>query len=325
MGVVANDQGHDLVDTTVLRACGITAREVGGGCFCCCFDRLVDATEGWPRDLAPEVLVAEAVGSCTDLVATVVRPLQALHADHLTVGPVSVFVDVRRLAPGRAPVFSADVEYIAGTQLEDADLIVLSKCDLLPPEEVAARRAAVAQACPQATVMALSSTTGAHVAEWARAVLYGTPRRSPAAVDYARYGAGEARLAWLDLVATLATPAAVDPIALLESVVSELQRALHAAGIPIAHLKAALSTEGGVISVNVVSGDERPVLGLDRASPSTRATLQLNLRAESDPSTLDALARTVLDAGAARWRATFEVGQVRAFSPSPPVPTHRMP
>ena len=59
--VITNDQGTLLVDTAFLRGSHPT-REVTRGCFCCRYDPLVE-------------LLAEAVGSCADLVATVVRPL----------------------------------------------------------------------------------------------------------------------------------------------------------------------------------------------------------------------------------------------------------
>ena len=66
VGVVTNDQAHDLVDTNALRAQGLTVEEVPGACFCCRFDDLVarvGALEGARR---PDVILAEPVGSCTD-------------------------------------------------------------------------------------------------------------------------------------------------------------------------------------------------------------------------------------------------------------------
>src|SRR5438477_2593195 len=41
VGLVTNDQAHDLVDTAALRAQGFSVQEVAGACFCCRFDDLV--------------------------------------------------------------------------------------------------------------------------------------------------------------------------------------------------------------------------------------------------------------------------------------------
>ena len=41
----------------------------------------------------PQVFIAEPVGSCTDLVASVAYPLRRLHGENFTMAPVSVLVD----------------------------------------------------------------------------------------------------------------------------------------------------------------------------------------------------------------------------------------
>src|SRR5512138_3810377 len=71
VGLITNDQGRNLVDTTMLRSQGFATEEIPGGCFCCRFNSLVDAAQNLTKQSRPEVFIAEPVGSCTDLVATV--------------------------------------------------------------------------------------------------------------------------------------------------------------------------------------------------------------------------------------------------------------
>jgi G3E family GTPase len=66
VAAVLNDQGDDLVDTALARQSGTPADQVSGGCFCCRFPDLVDALERLAAH-RPDVIFAEAVGSCTDL------------------------------------------------------------------------------------------------------------------------------------------------------------------------------------------------------------------------------------------------------------------
>src|SRR5687767_9921262 len=75
VGIVTNDQAQDLVDTSGLRSQGFAVREVAGACFCCRFDDLVSQVGQLEEQQRPDVILAEPVGSCTDLVATVVQPL----------------------------------------------------------------------------------------------------------------------------------------------------------------------------------------------------------------------------------------------------------
>ena len=78
VGIVTNDQATDLVDTHSLRSQGFDVGEVPGACFCCNFDELTEHGRASWREAAPDVILAEPVGSCTDLVATVVRPLMQI-------------------------------------------------------------------------------------------------------------------------------------------------------------------------------------------------------------------------------------------------------
>src|ERR1700712_1537733 len=93
VGLITNDQGRELVDTKMLRSKGFATEEIPGGCFCCRFNSLVSAAERLDAASRPDVFIAEPVGSCTDLVATVAYPLRRMYGEHFTVAPLSVLVD----------------------------------------------------------------------------------------------------------------------------------------------------------------------------------------------------------------------------------------
>src|ERR1043166_5935792 len=98
VGLITNDQGRNLVDTAMLRSHGFPTEEIPGGCFCCRFNSLVEAAGKLSSESRPDVFIAEPVGSCTDLVATVTYPLRRIYGDRFTVAPVSVLVDPVRAA-----------------------------------------------------------------------------------------------------------------------------------------------------------------------------------------------------------------------------------
>src|SRR2546426_8716 len=93
VGLITNDQGRNLVDTAMLRAQGFATEEIPGGCFCCRFNSLVEAADRLTAATRPEVFIAEPVGSCTDLVATVTYPLRRIYGDNFAITPLSVLVD----------------------------------------------------------------------------------------------------------------------------------------------------------------------------------------------------------------------------------------
>ena len=68
VGIIANDQAENLVDTETFRTAGFRTEEVPGGCFCCRFEDLIAAAGRLVDGFHPDMLLAELVGGCTDLV-----------------------------------------------------------------------------------------------------------------------------------------------------------------------------------------------------------------------------------------------------------------
>ena len=92
VGIVTNDQTTDLVDTHNLRSQGFNVGEVAGSCFCCNFNELTSVVEKVQQVNLPEIVIAEPVGSCTDLVATVIRPLKQIYQQPVEVAPYGVIL-----------------------------------------------------------------------------------------------------------------------------------------------------------------------------------------------------------------------------------------
>ena len=106
VGLISNDQSTGLVDTKLLRSKGFPVAEIAGGCFCCRFDSLLEASTELTENSRPEVFIAEPVGSCTDLIASVSYPLRRIYGDRFTISPLSVLIDPNRAARIRGGGFT---------------------------------------------------------------------------------------------------------------------------------------------------------------------------------------------------------------------------
>jgi CobW/HypB/UreG, nucleotide-binding domain len=115
--VILNDQGESLVDAELARSTGLEAGEVTGGCFCCRFSELMRVAETLRET---DVIFAEPVGSCTDLSATILHPIQEAFAETYQLAPLTILVD-----PGR-PHDNPDIEFLFQKQLEEAGQLALS-------------------------------------------------------------------------------------------------------------------------------------------------------------------------------------------------------
>lgn len=98
IGLVTNDQAPELVDTVFLSRDKVKVAEVSGSCFCCNFNGLIDALKQVREEADADVIIAEPVGSCTDLSATIMQPLKENRKGELVVSPLTVMADPLRLA-----------------------------------------------------------------------------------------------------------------------------------------------------------------------------------------------------------------------------------
>ncbi len=331
VGLITNDQGSELVDTAMLRAKGFDTQEIPGGCFCCRFNSLVEAAGKLTAATAPDIFIAEPVGSCTDLVATVTYPLRRIYGERFLVAPLSVLVDPIRaerifgLASGGR--FSEKVLYIYRKQLEEADVIVISKSELLDEPRLAALRAAIAAAFPQATIRAVSAREDLGMEPWLEQLAQGEQVwRRVMDVDYEIYAEGEALLGWLNATVELrGRGAGFDSCLALETLAKDIQSRLD--GSEIAHLKMTLSPDtglGDIAVINLVRSDFVPELSLTLDEPVQSGQLILNLRAEAHPDALRDAVRAAIDAlPAAIPGLEVRLDHLEHFRPGKPLPTHR--
>jgi hypothetical protein len=328
VGIVTNDQAQDLVDTNSLRSQGFPVEEVPGACFCCRFDELVNRVGQLESDQRPEIILAEPVGSCTDLVATVVQPLKDLYGTRFEVGPYPVLFKPShglKILRGEASTgFSPKAAYIFRKQLEEADAIAINRIDELDAPTLRELEQLVAASFPGTPVIRLSAKTGIGF-DGLTPLLdqEGAFGRKVLDIDYDTYAEGEAELGWLNssIHVEASEPLAMDD--LLVEVLSRLQGLLTESGSEVAHLKAIGLGEASFAVANVVSSATRPELSLPSRSRVRELELIVNARVATDPADLERLVRQVVPAVCAAAGASATFHTMQSFRPGRPQPTHR--
>jgi G3E family GTPase len=328
VGIVTNDQATDLVDTQSLRAQGFDVGEVAGACFCCNFNDLTQTVGRLERDQHPDIVLAEPVGSCTDLVATVVQPLRQLHGDRFEVAPYGVLLKPRHgikiLKQQSDAGFSPKAAYIFEKQLEEADFVVINRIDELPADEVDELCALIEQRHPGVPVLRMSAKTGQNFATLLEMLeQQGQFGRRILELDYDIYAEGEAELGWLNCSLRVTAPQAFSLDALLVDVVDRLRTVLAEQHAETAHLKTIGLSEGSHGVANLISSDAPAELSLASDCRTRAADLIVNARVAIDPETLEADVRRVLAEAAAEIGGQAELRQTQSFRPGRPVPTHR--
>jgi len=342
VGLITNDQGSNLVDTRTLRNQGFAVEEIAGGCFCCRFDSLRTAAAKLDAESRPDVFLAEPVGSCTDLIATVSYPLRRLYGDDFTIAPLSVVVDPVRasrilgLQEGRK--FSDKVRYVYLKQLEEAEILLINKIDLMADTDRRRLNRTLADRYPRAEILEISAREGVGLDPWYERLCRDRTHRDETQsaatmeVDYQRYGEGEALLGWLNATLRLSAATDIDGNRWLSEFASSLRTRLLAENADVAHLKMTLSPDGGLGGlglVNLVNLDFQPETGERLRDPLRSGQLIVNLRAEAAPEVLEgcfegelAHLRGASSSGPSKIELSLE--HLESFRPGQPVPTHRM-
>ena len=328
VGIVTNDQATDLVDTHALRSAGFDVGEVAGSCFCCNFNGLAGAVAQLESQQRPDVILAEPVGSCTDIVATVVQPLRRLYQDKFAVAPYGVILKPshgRKILKNEPQAgFSPKAAYIFKKQLAEADFVILNRIDELRPEEVDELTGLITAEYPGIPVVRMSAKTGAGF-DGLLEILdqQGNFGGRLLELDYDVYAEGEAELGWLNssLRVTAPGPFSLDDLAL--SIVQRLQQSLAAIAAEPAHLKTIGMSEGHHGVANLVSSDTPAALSLASNFRTRQADVIVNARVAVDPQVLAEHVEGAVRAACQSASATPKFLQTQSFRPGRPNPTYR--
>jgi Ni2+-binding GTPase involved in maturation of urease and hydrogenase len=329
VGIVTNDQATDLVDTNTLRSQGFDVGEVAGACFCCHFNELIGTMEKLSAEQRPDVILAEPVGSCTDLVATVIQPIKQLFDADFDIAPYGVILKpshgIRILKNQEQAGFSPKAAYILEKQLEEADVILINRIDELSEAELNEITTLCEQKYPGTPLLRLSAKTGEGIEPLVEFLAQdGTFGRKILDIDYDIYAEGEAELGWLNSSLSIESEDEFYLDDLLLGIVLRLQSRLAEARYEPAHLKAIGLWEGFFGVANLISSDTGVELSLPSRCDVRKAEVIVNARVACDPQELQNMVEQVVQevADLLQIRATFR--QTQSFRPGRPTPTHRL-
>lgn len=331
VGFITNDQTDGLVDTAIVREMlsrlGVPVEEVVKGCFCCKFDELIEGVE---KVLAhdPDVIMGEPVGSCTDFVAAVANPIKIHYKEAFKFAPFSILADPERVRElflaEKESLFPEEVAYLFRKQLEEADVILLNKVDLLEAEETQRLKESMQKGFPDRQVMAISAKEGYGVDSWLELLLSGRPGANVVLreLDYDRYATAEALLGWLNAAVKLGARETFDPGLFVRRLAEGMKEEFKKRDAEIGHLKFVLTSSGKAMWANVTHLAAEPSLGGEPLAQAGGGTLIVNARVRISPEELESVVRGRLEATAGEMELHAEVLNLQCFSPAYPQPPY---
>ena len=289
--MISNDLGHGvtLADHRLAKLSGVNASEITDSCICYVNELLAQRLDGY-YDEGCVLVVSDIPGFGVGALEHVYHGLTEKYPGKFALAPFTVLTEpgtVEKLRSGAA----GDLRYIYDTQLKEADLIVLNKCDLLTPEGRQADIAWLREHYPLAKTLALSARTGEGLEALAQALMSGEASMRRPDIGYGgrafRAAMGKMSEFYLQYHAVVCCDD-FDGNAYLLEMAEKVKGDIAASGAEIPHLKLlAWEPEGDYGKVDLI-GTDRPIEVTRRFEKRCRdIAVLLNASGESSADRLE--------------------------------------
>ena len=157
IALVVNEIGEIPVDGKIIEESGMRVKDIGGGCICCeVASSFAKTLYGLYKEFRPDHVLVEPTGVAVPHQVKLAARMAGRDA-RVTMGPAIVLFDATR------PAELLDMEMLGRlvvAQLEDADIIAISKVDEVEITAIEESVLRVRQVNERAETISLSSFTG---------------------------------------------------------------------------------------------------------------------------------------------------------------------
>ena len=316
--MISNDLGErvTLADDRLARLSGVNASQITDECICFCHDVLTERLNSY-YDSGFDLVLSDIPGFGVGALEHVYHGLSREFPDQFELGPFTVLIEPRNAALLRNGQ-GGDMAFILRAQLMEADLIVLSKCDLLEAAELEADRDWLAEHYPQAEIIVISAVTGEGLEELSRALAQGKASMQHPDIDYEdvdlQNAMDQLTEYYLEYVAQVCCND-FDGTEYLSDLARMVQAELQAGGYEIPHMKLlAWEPEGDFGKVDLL-GVDRPLEITRRfVRPCTDIAVVLNANAACPADVLDEIIMGATKAASKRYQLDFTLFKKECFN-----------
>lgn len=324
VAVITNDQGEVLVDTKIVRDLGFSSAEVVGGCFCCRFPDFITAVNEVLTKGNPDIILAEPVGSCADLPATVCEPLKRYYRGKFILAPFIVLVDPYRVQALMKGQDNESINFLLFHQIQEAEIVGINKIDTISSEEIEKIEQFLRNINERAHIYRISAKEGTGIDELVNLIMEGEYKSySYPQIDYKTYATAEAELGWFNSSCVI-TAQELDIEQVIRDFLTVTSIKVKEKGGEIAHLKIHFENEEGFLKASLVSPDDDVSFTGTTPKLVHCGNLSINARIRLTPSAVAQCVGEAFEEIKNRYRIESAQWNEQCFSPPPPEPYHRI-
>ena len=324
VSIIMNDQGDVLVDTEYSKEAGFDTRDIMGGCFCTNFDKFVSSARTLVSTGKPDVIIAEPIGTSTNIMSSVVAPMRSLHPDEFSIAPFTVVVDCVRALDILSDKKERDidtVDIIPAHQIREAEIIILTKTDLVNKDTVMKIREAIDKILPGIQIIETSSADLRNIDDIMDFVLSDkVSTKAPTGEKNQGFAFEKAKLGWYSGTFDLIPSDDVD----MYSLETDLMKGIAAeyGAKSIVHVKVIIESPEAAAKMSLVQ-ETMQVDGIYGSRyVKTKGRLVLNARVVSPPKRLEDTMRKLIEDAQSKYPMELIRTGEKCFTPKPESPSH---
>jgi len=316
--MISNDLGHGvtLADNKFAQLSGCNASEITDDCICYVNEKLADRLESYYAD-GCELVVSDIPGFGVGALEHVYHGLTEKYPGQFELAPFTVLVEpstVDLLRGGNA----GDLHYIYDTQLKEADLIVLNKCDLLTEAQQEADIAWLAVNYPLADTLGISALSGYGLEDLSIALREGSASMRRPDIGYGgqefKHAMGKMSEMYVQYTAQVCCND-FDGTAYLKEMAEKVKEDIRNDGFGIPHLKLlAWEPEGDFGKVDLIGTERDIVITHSFEKPCTFIAAILNASASCPADRLEDIIKGAVKEISQRYQLEISVFKTESMS-----------
>jgi len=302
--IIANDLGaKNLVDAKFTEACGCNITELTGECICYQTENLVDRLRRLMDYEHNDLVMSDIPGCGVGALDHVYHKLDKEYHGEFELAPFTVIADPERLRtimPEQADInLPEEMNYLFRAQLQEADVVVLNKIDLLTDAEIDAYLKFLKDFCPDAAVFAVSAKNKTNIDKVADYIMTHDAQLKAVDIGYGgpEFIAAEQKLSWYNRQLYVKICCGTfDGNAFLEDLVEAIRAKLKENHRNVPHLKVyADGADGTACKISLLGVDYDIQLDSRLGQPCADLPVIINARAACESQLLSEIMDETLD------------------------------
>ncbi|SHH87925.1 CobW/HypB/UreG, nucleotide-binding domain [Sporobacter termitidis DSM 10068] len=308
--VIANDLGaKNLVDAKFSEACGCNITELTGECICYQTENLVDRLRRLMDYEHNDLVMSDIPGCGVGALDHVYHKLDREYHGEFELAPFTVIADPERLRtimPERADInLPEEMNYLFRAQLQEADVVVLNKIDLLSDADAETYLKFLRDFCPGAEVFAVSAKNKTNIDKVADYIMTHDAQLKTIDIGYGgpSFIAAEQKLSWYNCQLYVKICCGTfDGNAFLGDLVEAIRTKLKDKHRNIPHLKVyADGTDGTACKISLLGVDYDMQFDSRLGQPCADLPVIINARAACESQLLAEIMDEALDETAKKY------------------------